>query len=577
MKYFFLYIFLLVNVFAKEQYEMLNDEYDKFGINVNELHEIYKEKAIFETVFLSQIYNKLRNQLYLIDINTESFVEDYIKKINELKINEDLKNAYRDYQSLEDKYRILKNEILINSKKIELYTGFEQNQLNQSVKKITNYISEIDLNVSNINNLYFKNIEKLLKPDFLIKNNIFDKKEMNIFIENDLNNLKKQILLSHEKLKDLEFNLDNEIKNSKEVIANILKNESFWNKYKEIIIAIIGLFTGGGIVGSIVINKNFTKFKNKKIDNIYNKRQKANRDIVNISNGLSIVDATILFDKLIELNLPKLVDEASEKAFERLDEFRKELFSNINSKNPNGFDKFNDPDIQFTLNECQKSYAKSGKQELKKLLIDLFSKKIFEEDELEIVLLNEAISIAPKITIEQIKILKDLYYLNNVNGIINTMDSLKEFLLNNTFKYKYSDLSHLIYLGLINHNMTRLDIDIYLTSNSFPYLFNKGFLDTDMSEDFKKYVYENNLIVNNKYNQERIDFVEKVKIANNFLPEANKLFSAAKMNKGEIINLLNEVGVNYNDISNKFKSCDFSHHLLSEMGRVLVQSYIESK
>ena len=125
--------------------------------------------------------------------------------------------------------------------------------------------------------------------------------------------------------------------------------------------------------------------------------------------------------------------------------------------------------------------------------------------------------------------------------------------------------------------MTRIDIDIYLTSNSFPYLFNKGFLDTDMSDDFRKYVYENNLIVNNKYNQERIDFVENVKIANNFLPEANKLFSAAKMNKGEIINLLNEIGVNYNDISNKFKSCDFSHHLLSQMGRVLVQSYIESK
>lgn len=577
MKYIFLCLLLIINVFAKEQYEMLNEEYNKFEINITKLHKIYKEKATFKTIFLSQLYNKLQNQLYSIDINSESFVEDYIKNINLLKIDKELKKAYSNYQLLEDRYKMLKNSILFNSKKVELYTGFEQNELNQAVKEIMNLLTEINLNVTNINNIYFKNIEKLLKPDFLIKNNIFDKKEMNKFIENDLNNLKKQIFLSHKKLKDLEFKLDNEIKSSKGIIDNILKNESFWNKYKEIILALIGLVAGGGLFGSIVINKNSNQIKSKKIDNIDNRTQKAD-NIVNISNGLSVSEATTLFDKLIELNLPKLVDEASEKSLERLDEFRKELFSNIINKNPNGFNKFNDPDIQFTLNECQKSYAKSGKQELKRILIDLFSKKIFEEDELEIVLLTEAISIAPKITIEQIKILKDLYYLNNVNEVIDTIDRLKKFLLNNTFKYKYSDLSHLIYLGLVKHNMTRIDIDVYLTSNSFPYLFNKGFLDIDMSEKFKKYVYENNLIINNKYNGERKEFIKNVKISNDFLDEAKKLFTVGKMNKGEIINLLsNKEVLDYNEISNKFKSCDFSHHLLSEMGRVLVQSYIESK
>lgn len=582
IKYFFLCIFLLVNVFAKDQYEMLNESYNKFEINVEEIQKTCKEKAIFETYFLNELYKKIQNDLFSIEKDTKIFVKNYMRKINSLKINEELKEVYKEYHIIENKYEKQKSSILENSKKIEIYTGFEQKQLIESVTKILNLIEKIDAEVSKINSLYFSSIEKLLKPNFLIKNKIFNKEEMIKYIMKDLDNLRNKMIESHKEIDVLESSLDKEIKTSEEIVNKIFKNESLWNKYKEFIIGLLGLL-GGGLLGSIVINKNKYIQRNEKNTQIYNdpintvdnKKQEAS-SIVNIS-GLTINDATVLFDKLIEYNLPKLVDEASEKVYKRLDEFKIELFTAIENRDPNGFNKFNQPDIQFSLNECQKSYAKSGKSELKKLLIDLFSKKLLTEDELENVLLNEAITIAPKITNDQIEILKDLYFLNNVNYTISTLESFKDFYLNNTFKYKYSDITHLIYLGLIRHNMTRIDIDEYLLENNYIYVFNKGFLNTDMSAEFNDYVNKNQLITQNKYFPKRMEFIEDVKINDKFLSEARSLFTAGKMNKGEIINLLNSNGISYTQISNNFKNSDFSHHIFAQMGLIIVKSYLESK
>ena len=122
------------------------------------------------------------------------------------------------------------------------------------------------------------------------------------------------MLESHKKLDILESELNKEILNSEKIVNDILKYESLWNKYKELIIGILGLL-GGGLIGSIVINKNkfiHNKKKNTQIyDNSINKvdikKQNANGDIVN-KYGLTVADATVLFDKLIEYNLPKLVD-----------------------------------------------------------------------------------------------------------------------------------------------------------------------------------------------------------------------------------------------------------------------------
>lgn len=296
-----------------------------------------------------------------------------------------------------------------------------------------------------------------------------------------------------------------------------------------------------------------------------------------INQGLSISDAIDIAKKLFEENFPKLIDEAKMIVNERVLEFREDLISEISKKDAKGFNKFNDPDIQFKLSECQKNYARNGKEGLRKILVGILTKRIFEEDEFEIIFLNEAIDIAPKITSQQMKVLKDLYYLNNEHNVMTKIEEVKNFFEVNTFKYKNQDCAHLDYLGVIKHSFARIDIDDYLIDR-FGVIFNKGFDKSDISPKHKNFLLENKLICPSQYDTKKFqvnyiyDYPDKTLDVEK--EECKRLHSLGRMDKNEIIELLKNYNVSYGEISDKFKESDLSHYYMKNIATPIVASFL---
>lgn len=102
-------------------------------------------------------------------------------------------------------------------------------------------------------------------------------------------------------------------------------------------------------------------------------------------------------------NFYELAGEARNIASERAEEVTEEFLNKLQSENPEGFAKAQDPDFQYALYTVQKEYARTGDEDLGGLLVDLLvdRSKQDQRDILQIVL-NESLSVAPKLTQDQL-------------------------------------------------------------------------------------------------------------------------------------------------------------------------------
>ena len=84
------------------------------------------------------------------------------------------------------------------------------------------------------------------------------------------------------------------------------------------------------------------------------------------------------------------------------------------------------PDIRYDIIEAQKAYARFGNTEMAELLVDVLVQRTKAEDSFSSIVLNEALTVIPKLTKLQINILTVLYaietisYVNPTNNTIGT-------------------------------------------------------------------------------------------------------------------------------------------------------------
>jgi len=178
-------------------------------------------------------------------------------------------------------------------------------------------------------------------------------------------------------------------------------------------------------------------------------------------NGLTFDQAERLFMSMFKANFFDLQEEAMEIAERRAEEITNKYIEAIIKENTDLIEKTKSPDIRYDIYEAQKSYARSGDTNLRNLLVDLLLERTKKDDNTIVsIVLNEAISVAPKLTPNQIEILVIIFVIKHINFNSPAIDidsyyymfiEPYNFCLDN-FR-KRIDFSHLEYTSCISISM----------------------------------------------------------------------------------------------------------------------------
>lgn len=148
----------------------------------------------------------------------------------------------------------------------------------------------------------------------------------------------------------------------------------------------------------------------------------------NITIGASYTEIKQIAQDIFNTNFLMLCGEAKSiaenRAREIVDDFLTKYHDKIASASSETdmLDTAKDPDFQYALFATQRDYARSGKKDLKEMLVDILIQRTeCKDNELRKIVLNEAIEVAPKVTQRQLNIISlSFLLLHSINhGVIN--------------------------------------------------------------------------------------------------------------------------------------------------------------
>lgn len=141
-----------------------------------------------------------------------------------------------------------------------------------------------------------------------------------------------------------------------------------------------------------------------------------NKVTVNQQNGMDYMQVRQVAMDIFKSNFYDLGEKVEKVINERAEEIINEYFDKLNQVAPEKLSNTEDPDIRFLVYEAQKNYARFGQKEMLDLLVDVLVNRTIEESDLLMkIVLNEAISIIPKLTNKQIDILSLIFICKYVN------------------------------------------------------------------------------------------------------------------------------------------------------------------
>lgn len=203
---------------------------------------------------------------------------------------------------------------------------------------------------------------------------------------------------------------------------------------------------------------------------------------VTVNTGLSIAHVKEIALEVFEGNFYKLAGVAKETADERARQITDQFLQELAEKNPEGLKASEDPDFQHSLFQTQKEYARCGDKELGDILVDILVDRSKEEQRslLQIVL-NESLTIAPKLNSIQLDILAccfNIAYTKRLD-IVNSK-TFEDYLNNAVFVFadavgeKDSNYKHIEYVGCASIRAGSRDI-LKTLMKQYKAIFCKGF------------------------------------------------------------------------------------------------------
>lgn len=178
-----------------------------------------------------------------------------------------------------------------------------------------------------------------------------------------------------------------------------------------------------------------------------------------INSGISYSEAREIALQTFRDNAYKLSEVAQKTAIERAELLINRFLEKMQRESPELIHKIVDPDIQYSVINGQKQFARSGRPETLELLTDLMKKRFQAEDHsLSAIVLNEAIEVMAKVTSNHLLLITSLFLSKNyrqpsVRDFINNQYKV----MNNNFKVYTNGRSyfeHLVYTGVIRTDDT---------------------------------------------------------------------------------------------------------------------------
>jgi hypothetical protein len=215
----------------------------------------------------------------------------------------------------------------------------------------------------------------------------------------------------------------------------------------------------------------------------------------NVTIGISATEARQIAIDVFKANFYEFSEKAAQKALERAEEITDNFIEQFYSKIPHLESRLQEPSVQSTMFNVQKEYAKTGDIDLKEQLLDLLIQRIdSEERSLKQIVLDEAITIIPKLTQDQINILSLVFsaaYLNH-RDILN-LPSLINHINNRLIKFypntvaSYSFFTHLQFTGcctILSQGSSYKPFEEIFKIN-YKAFFIKGFTEDELNKEFE--------------------------------------------------------------------------------------------
>jgi hypothetical protein len=202
----------------------------------------------------------------------------------------------------------------------------------------------------------------------------------------------------------------------------------------------------------------------------------------NIFLGVTYTEVKEIALDVFKNNFIKLSEDAADTATKRVLEFTEDFLSKLKSNNPDLLENVKDPALQSSIYEAQKAYAKTGDKDLFNMLINiLLDRTKNSKRDLRQIVLDESLSVAPKLTQEQLDALTLIFIIKySRESGLNNLDILSKSLQEEFFPFcsqlskELSCYQHLEYVGCGSISVTTNQIENYFRSN-YPGLFSNGF------------------------------------------------------------------------------------------------------
>lgn len=216
-----------------------------------------------------------------------------------------------------------------------------------------------------------------------------------------------------------------------------------------------------------------------------------------INQGITYQDAKNIAIDVFKSNYLELSEKAANTAKQRAEELVDDFLTEIQERKPEAINSMENPGMQYAIFTAQKEYAKSGDKDMSDMLVDiLVDRAAQEERNLKQIVLDESLSIVPKLTSSQLDTLTVIFilkYSRNYN-VVN-IPSLKEYLskyispFTSNLSKENSLFQHLEFAGCASISIASNTIEqIYL--KTYKGIFSKGFTKEQFEvtgQSFEKY------------------------------------------------------------------------------------------
>lgn len=149
-----------------------------------------------------------------------------------------------------------------------------------------------------------------------------------------------------------------------------------------------------------------------------------------------VADPTVAMEiarKVAQWEIEKYHEAAWVVVESRLEEFRSEVIKRIDTLDPKRLESFKDPDVQMMLRDAQRSYARSGRPDVCRTLVDLVAARCSTQSGgFQAAVISEAVEAVRKLTPAAIAALTVSFILTRTKAVgVTSPDQLIAWLIEN--------------------------------------------------------------------------------------------------------------------------------------------------